>query len=70
MGIFKLVQVFSAAHLQEDIYNDKQVAFKAFQVAKENGFVWGARLYTCEFVNGKLANKECLAQKNNNTTKK
>lgn len=63
MEFFKLVQVFSAAHLQETIYNDKQVAFKAFKEAQNNKFVRGARLYTCEFVNGKLEHKMCIDMK-------
>lgn len=63
MEIYRLVQVYSPVHMQEDVYNDKKVALEAFAEAQRTGFVRGARLYTCEFVNGKLTNKECLVQK-------
>lgn len=62
MEFYKLSVVFSEHHMTEDIFNDASVARKALADADRNPNVWGAKLYNCEFVNGKLETKDCIVR--------
>lgn len=48
--------------MTEDVYNDERTARKALAEADRNPNVWGAKLYGCEFVNGKLEKTNCIVR--------
>lgn len=61
MNLYELAIVYSQTQMDRQVFNDEQVALKAF-AAEERMRVMGAKLYTCEFVNGKLTHKDCIKQ--------
>ncbi len=69
MKFFKLAVVCSAQRIFEDVYNDENVANKVFANVEVSPLVMGAKLYRCEFENGRLVNKECI-KSFDHTTKK
>lgn len=62
MEFYKLSIVYSERHMSENIFNDERAAREAFAEADRNPNVWGAKLYRCEFVNGKLETKDCIVR--------
>lgn len=48
--------------MTNDVYNDEKAARKALAEADRNPHVWGAKLYDCEFVNGKLETTNCIVR--------
>lgn len=62
MEFYKLSVVFSEHHMTEDVFNDARVARNAFAEADRNPNVWGAKLYRCEFVDGKLETRDCIVK--------
>lgn len=61
MEFFKIVSVLDN-EWKEFVFNDKNVALEVFETHKNFGFVNGVRLYTCEFHNGALCNKEMIKE--------
>lgn len=62
MKLYKLSIVYSEHHMTNDVYNDEKAARKALAEADRNPHVWGAKLYDCEFVNGKLETTNCIVR--------
>lgn len=62
MEFFKVSIVYSERHMTEDVFNNEKAARAAFAEADQNPNVWGAKLYRCEFVNGKLETKDCIVR--------
>lgn len=60
MNFYKLIIVFNERHMTEDVFNDETAARKAFAEADRNPHVWGAKLYTCLFIDGKLETTDCI----------
>ena len=54
--------MYSERHMTEDVFNDEKAARAAFAEADSNPHVWGAKLYRCEFVNGRLETKDCIVR--------
>ena len=62
MKFYRLIEVWSGTQRAENVFNDEAVARAEFESVSRNPFVNGARLYEAEFVDGKLRDKECVAE--------
>jgi hypothetical protein len=62
MNFYKVSVVYNERHRTEDIFNDESAARAAFAEADRNPHVWGAKLYNCEFKNGRLETTDCIVR--------